>query len=72
MTYFPLHLPRDPKILIRPLLRLRPPRFPRLRDGFPCLEFPAEHHVAETVAEEVAFGFELPERVAEFVGQDQF
>lgn len=57
---------------MRPLLRHRPLRLLRLGDGFPRLDLAPQHDVAEAVAQQVAFGLEQAERVAEFVREHQF
>lgn len=67
-----LDLARHPKILVGPLLRLRPPLLLWLADRTPCLDLPAQHNGAEAVAQEIALWFEEAKGVAEFLGEGEF
>lgn len=59
-------------VLVTPLLRHSVLLLLAVGHWSPRLEFAADHHASEAVFEEIAFGLEETERVAELVWKDDF
>lgn len=71
MTY-PLPPTRQLPVLVAPLLADGVLLLLGVGDVAARLDDAAQHHAAEAVFEQVALGLEGAQRVAEFVGQDDF